>query len=140
MKSFDNSSIRLHDTFFYGLYMDPDILRSKGVEPRLPRKASAPGYQLRIGKMATLLRVPEAEAEAHGMVYALTHAEIHTLYWGSGLDAYVAEAVLVKTEQGDILATLCCNLLQPPADHESNPEYRDKLKACLQKLGLPNIL
>lgn len=51
----DNSNQRLNDVFFYGLYMDEEILKSKNVEPRNKRIAVVYDYKLRIGKMATLL-------------------------------------------------------------------------------------
>jgi len=103
----DNTKNRLNEVFFYGLYMDPEILQTKGVAARNPRKATAKGYRLRIGKMATLLR--EAEREAYGIVYQLTHSELNALYWGAGLTGYVAEALSVETEEGKALAVLCCN-------------------------------
>jgi hypothetical protein len=130
----DNSKDRLNAVFFYGLYMDPEILKAKGVEPRNPRKAVARGYQLRVGKMATLLR--EVNAEAHGIVYELTHDELNALYWRAGLEAYVAEAIEVETQNHENLAVLCCNLLAPPAEDESNPEYLDKLIQSMKKLGV----
>lgn len=131
----DNTENRLHDVFFYGLYMDPDVLKSKGVDPRNPRTGFVNGYKLRVGKMATLLR--EANAVAHGIVYSLTHDEINQLYWGSGLDAYITEALLVETEAGDRLAALCCNLRVPPAENEANPEYLVKLLKCMDQYNLP---
>lgn len=134
MIAINNDSQRLQPVFFYGLYMSPDVLISKGVEPRQPRKAVLKNYRLHIGKLATLLRDPQAET--WGMVYDLKHDEIHRLYWGAGLDAYVAEAVMVSTEQ-HLLAALCCNLLHPPAEDEKNPDYRQKLYACMTKLKLP---
>ncbi|MEJ2456350.1 MAG: gamma-glutamylcyclotransferase [Candidatus Thiodiazotropha sp.] len=130
----DNSENRLNDVFFYGLYMDPDVLKAKGVIPRNPRKAVAKGHRLRIGNMATLLREPNAEA--YGIVYQLTHDEVYRLYWGSGLDAYVAEAIVVETESHDKVVALCCNLLTPPAEGESNPEYLQKLTQCMHKYGV----
>ncbi len=130
----DNSRNRLNTVFFYGLYMDPEILEAKGVEPRNPRKAVAKGYRLRIGNMATLLR--EANAEAQGIVYELTHDELNALYWGSGLEAYVAEAIEVETETHENLPVLCCNLLVPPTEGESNADYLGKLVQCMKKLGV----
>ena len=73
----DNSLNSLQEVFFYGLYMDPEILKSKGVEPRNPRIAIVKGYKLRIGNMATLLR--SEGSEANGIVYSLTHSEIVVL-------------------------------------------------------------
>lgn len=74
---------------------------------------------------------------AHGFVYSLTHDEINKLYRGSGLDAYIAEALLVEIEDGDKLAVLCCNLRVPRADDEANPEYFAKLQKCMSRYGVP---
>jgi len=117
----ENSQDRLNDVFFYGLYMDPTVLESKGVKPRNPRKGVVKGYQLRIGKMATLLR--QGNAEAHGVIYSLTHDEIDQLYRGSGLNMYVAESLLAITQSNQTLPVLCCNLLNPPEPQETAQAY-----------------
>ena len=130
----DNSETRLNDVFFYGLYMDPEILRAKGVEPRNPRKAVVRGYRLKVGTMATLLRA--GKSEAHGIVYALTHAEVKTLYSGGGLEAYVVESLAAETENKENIAVLCCNLMVPPEEGDSNPEYLEKLLQCMKKLDV----
>ena len=39
----DNSKDRLLDVFFYGLYMDEEILKSKNVNPRKKRESISPG-------------------------------------------------------------------------------------------------
>jgi hypothetical protein len=134
MPSSDNSPHRLHDVFFYGLYMVPEILAERGVAMRNPRRGRVEGYTLRIGKRATLLRADGGTA--HGMVYALTHAEIHALYAGAGLTDYAAEAVAVQVGT-QVLPALCCNLIVAPAEDESNPEYAARLKTAMEKLGLP---
>ncbi|MCU7936737.1 MAG: hypothetical protein KZQ99_18000, partial [Candidatus Thiodiazotropha sp. (ex Dulcina madagascariensis)] len=68
---------------------------------------------------------------------ALTHDELDKLYWGAGLNAYVAESLLVETDGNGKVAALCCNLLVPPKEEERNPEYLGKLVQCMNKLGLP---
>ena len=35
--------------FFYGLFMDPALLRDQGVQPENPRAATVAGYRLAIG-------------------------------------------------------------------------------------------
>ena len=131
----DNTTNRLHDTFFYGLYMVPEILEKCGVDARNPRKAYVENFELCIGNKATLLRSPGKKA--FGIIYSLTHDEINQLYWGAGLTEYRSEALIATREDGNTLAVLCCNLLTPPADGESNPEYAEKLEAAMQNLGLP---
>lgn len=130
----DNSPLRLQNVFFYGLYMDPEILESKGVTPREPREGYVEGYKLRIGNMATLLR--EAGSKATGLVYSLTHKELDKLYAKSGLDMYVSEAVLVTLSSGERIPALCCNLLTPPSPEEANAEYEAKLALCKSRLNL----
>jgi hypothetical protein len=130
----DNSAARLHDVFFYGLYMDPDLIKGKGASPRNPRKASVRGFALRVGKKATLLR--QAGAVTQGMIYALTHGEIDALYRGAGLTEHLPEALLADLESGEKIPVLCCNLLNPPGPEESNPDYIAKLQSLKRRLGL----
>ena len=131
----DNSNQRLQDVFFYGLYMDEEILKSKKVQPRNKRIAIANGYKLRIGNMATLLR--QKDSKAYGLVYALTHEEIDTLYVKAGLTAYVTEALTIELEDDSFISALCCNLLNPPKEDECNMEYHQKLEKCMKYYNLP---
>jgi len=133
-KKMNNSTQRLNDVFFYGLYMDEEILKSKGVEPRNKKRAIAHGYVLRLGNMATLLR--KENATAYGMVYSLTHEEIDILYKNSGLTQYVNEALMVELEDKSNIVVLCSVLLDAPKVDESNEEYYKKLVMCMKKYGL----
>ena len=130
----DNSRNRLHEVFFYGLYIDPKLLEKAGVNARNPRVARVENFVLRIGNKATLLRAPGEVV--HGFIYSLTYDEINTLYWGAGLYDYIAESLIAKTTSGSV-AVLCCNLLDPPNDNESNPDYLSKLEELKSHLGLP---
>jgi len=60
--------------FFYGLFMDPEVLQEKGIVAFDPRRAHVQGYALKIGERATL--IPEPESKAFGMVMALSHADL----------------------------------------------------------------
>jgi hypothetical protein len=129
----DNSENRKHDVFFYGLYMDPDILKSVGVKPNNPRIGYVENYKLRIGNKATLLRAPGEKA--NGVVYSLSHSDINKLYWDAGLKEYVSEALMAKIGT-ETIPVLCCNLLVPPNESESNQAYAEKLKVSMNKLGI----
>jgi hypothetical protein len=129
----DNSNSRVINVFFYGLYMDPDVLVDRGVQPRDPRRASVADYSLRIGTQATLLR--RTGAQAWGVVYSLTHDEVNVLY--GALPTYRAEPVLAQTVNGRSVPALCYTLLDPPEPHEANPDYEAALTATLHRLGLP---
>ncbi len=123
------------DGFFYGLFMDEDILRDAGVEPTALRAGFVDGFALRIGKRATL--VPTAGARAYGMLIALRHRELDLLYSAPGLERYAAEAVLACTLAGESVPALCYNLREVPSPDEHNPDYASKLRAVLRELGFP---
>lgn len=53
---------RRADAFFYGLFMDQDLLRAKGVLPEAAELAWLDGYALRIGRRTVL--VPSACARS----------------------------------------------------------------------------
>jgi hypothetical protein len=126
---------RRADVFFYGLFMDEDLLRSKGLAPEGVELASVPGWSLRIGQRAAL--VPDRTGRTFGIVMSLTLAELDRLYSEPGVQAYQPQAVLAHLAGGGVIAALCYNLPQPPAPKERNPEYAAKLRAVAQRVGLP---
>ena len=128
-------SDRRIDGFFYGLFMDIDILREAGVAPVSPRRAYVDNFALRIGQRATLL--PSAGGRAYGMVFALTHSELERLYTAPGLEQYRPEAVLAQSLEGTAVPALCYNLRDAPRPHERNPDYATRLQRALSKLDFP---
>ena len=130
----DNSIDRLHDVFFYGLYMDEEILKSKDIIVRNKRHAYVDNYALRVGNLATLVR--KEKSCAYGMVYSMTQKEVYSLYEGIGLSQYVTEALLCTLSDGSNIAVLCKILEEEPTVDESNDEYFSKLKSCMERYGL----
>ena len=128
-------SDRRVDGFFYGLFMDVEVLGQHGVAPLNPRQAYVDGFALRIGQRATLL--PSPGARVYGMVFSLTHADLDRLYTAPGLEQYRPEAVLAQPLDGGPAPALCYNLPEPPRPHERNPEYAARLRHALNKLGFP---
>ena len=128
-------SARRIDAFFYGLFMDVEVLRDAGVSPGNARRAYVDDFALRIGRRATL--VPSVGARAYGMLIELTHAELDRLYAAPGLELYRPEAVLARPFEGASTPALCFNLREAPPQHERNPEYAEKLLAVLRKLDFP---
>ena len=124
------------DVFFYGLFMDAELLRAKGVNPTNLRAASTPGFALRIGQRATLVRNPHGRA--HGILMELTHADVDRLYEEPSVQAYRPEAVLCKLHDGSQVPALCFNLVEPPRPEEANSEYAAKLRDLAARLGLPS--
>jgi hypothetical protein len=128
-------SERRIDAFFYGLFMDIEILREAGVAPTNPRRAYVDEFELRIGQRATLL--PSAGARAYGMLFALTCSELDRLYAGPGLEQYRPEAILARPLEGTSTPALCYNLREAPRPDERNPEYAGQLQRALMRLDFP---
>ena len=131
-----NTNARRIEVFFYGLFMDADLLRNKDAHPTDIRAASAPGYALRIGQRATLLQNPGSRA--FGILMKLTHAEIDHLYSDPTVQAYRAEAILTELADGSRVPALCFNLVVPPSPEEANAEYAAKLRDLARRLNLPS--
>lgn len=121
--------------FFYGLFMDADILESIGVRPVNPRRAYADGYALRIGKRATL--VPSDGDRAYGVVFSLTDEEFARLYAAPGLEEYQPRTIRVQVLEGDVVLAACYNLREAPKRGEANEEYAARLREVLRKLDFP---
>jgi hypothetical protein len=123
------------EIFFYGLFMDPQVLEAKGIHPGDARLAAVPGFGLRIGARAAL--VPTPGGEVHGVLMKLSHADLEKLYSEPSVQAYRPEPVLAVARDGATVAALCYNLPEPPAPDERNPEYAAKLRALARRIGLP---
>ncbi|MCI0413115.1 gamma-glutamylcyclotransferase [bacterium] len=123
------------DIFFYGLFMDTETLRSKGVQPVNPRLVSVPGFALRIGQRATL--VPDPDSRVYGVLMQLSHFEIEQLYADASVQMYRPEAVIAELENAAPVPALCFNLPEPPGPDEANQQYAQKLRDLARRLGLP---
>jgi hypothetical protein len=123
------------EVFFYGLFMDDELLRAKGANPINIRPAWVADFALRIGQRATLLRTPGSRA--YGLLMELTHAEIELLYSEPSVSAYRPEAVLPELADGSRVPALCFNLVVAPGADETSSEYATKLRALAQRLKFP---
>lgn len=129
-------TVRRIDGFFYGLFMDVDVLREAGVHPSNPRRAYVPDWALRIGDRACL--VPSRGDRAYGMLIALTHDELDGLYGAPGLEDYRPEPVLARCLDGEEqVPALCFNLVEAPPPAARNTAYAERLRSVLVDLDLP---
>ena len=126
---------RLINTFFYGLFMDEEVLRAAKVEPREPRRAVVPGYRLLIGNRATLS--PAFGAQSYGVLFNVAPEELRALYSAPGLESYKPQSVLAMLENGSFEPATTYNLATDPLPNERNPEYAGKLRAVLARLAFP---
>jgi hypothetical protein len=125
---------RLLDVFFYGLFMDADLLRAKGLHPVNMHSGCVRDMAVRVGKRACLAASPGSVA--HGIVMQLTHSELERLYAEPSVAMYKPEAVLVERADGGRVAALCFNLPTAPAPDEEDLGYVDALRDLRRRLGL----
>jgi hypothetical protein len=124
-------------TFFYGSYMNLDVLAGVGVVPGEVRVARLPGYDLVIAPRANL--IPSERAVAYGIVAGLAHDELERLYAHAREalgEVYLPEPVLVELLGGGFVPALCylCPRMEPrPAE----AAYVERILAPARALGFP---
>jgi hypothetical protein len=123
------------DVFFYGLFMDADLLRAEGISPANIRNVCVPGYALRIGQRATLVRSPGARV--YGTLVELSHEEVERLYSEPSVSAYRPEAALCELSHGAGVPALWFNLVKLPNTDEVNADYAAKLRDHQSQITLP---
>ncbi len=122
--------------FFYGLFMDAELLRKQELSPRVLGRACARDYELRIGDKAAL--VPKPGAVSYGMLIALSDKDLAVLYSGEGVAGYEAIDVAVEMlDDGSTRLVACYNLPVAKLSKTFNAAYAQALSSTLQRLGFP---
>ena len=121
--------------FFYGLFMDAELLRSRGLRVLDSQAARLDGYDLGIGSRATL--VPARGRSAHGILMSVPSEDLQRLYSDPSVSLYVPQPVEVTTGNGSRVAATCYNLPESLQDSRANREYARKLHDLAARLGLP---
>ena len=125
---------KMIEVFFYGLFMDQDLLVEKGFNPSNPRKGYVAGMGLRIGKRATLVHAQDERA--YGIVMQLSEDESTALYSEESVSDYIPEQVVVTLNSGVHLDATCYNLPEHLLSG-SNRKYAKLLTQVAIKAGLP---
>jgi len=121
------------DVFFYGLFMDADVLRSHGASPRRGRAAFVADHVVQLRTKAILLRA--AGERAYGMVYSLTRREMQALY--RNVQGYEEQLVTAHLRDGTGIAAASMVHRSPPLSTPIDPKYAAQWTAILMRLGLP---
>ena len=95
-------------TFFYGSFINLDVLKELDYTPRKYEVARLPGFDITICPLANLVR--SEELTAYGIVATGTHTNLARLYDHAENilgGRYLPEAVLVQTMTGHWIPALC---------------------------------
>lgn len=120
--------------FFYGLFMDKDILIEKGIIPSNPRKGYLNDYTLKIGNRASL--IPCKNEKAYGIIMEVDNEDVIKLYTEKSVADYIPEKVTIVTGSNEYLKATCYNL---PLEliTGTNEAYARSLYDLAEKLSFP---
>jgi len=96
------------EVFFYGLFMDANILSEKGIKPSNPRTGYLNDYALKIGNRASL--IPCKNEKSYGIVMTVDEDAIHYLYAEASVADYIPEEVTIITNSNESITATCYNL------------------------------
>ena len=125
-------------TFFYGSYINLDVLKEVNYTPGEYEIASLPGFDITIRPLANLVR--SDRHTAYGIVATGTHTELTCLYEHAEDvlgGRYLPEAVLVQTRTGRWMPALSLRLRRTVHCHCRGPaqlwwmRYRVYGQLCL---------
>lgn len=123
--------------FFYGTFMNREVLIDHGVTPTSMVPAKLNGFELYIRPRVNL--TPSDRSCVYGVLAAVTHAELSRLYLGLeevfGVK-YSPEPVLAETLDGNFRPVLCF-IAQYMNESPPAQEYVTELAACVRQAGLP---
>jgi cation transport regulator ChaC len=93
-------------TFFYGSFMNPDVLAKAEVRPTEAQMGRLDGWDIKIAPRATL--VPSEGRSVFGILAKVTHADLEKLYTKDwfGFGTYLPEAVLVEDSAEHLVPAL----------------------------------
>jgi len=94
--------------FFYGSYMNFDVLKDVNLLPEQWEVARVNGYDITIQSRANMVR--SDRACVYGILVAATHAELDRLYGHTESvlgETYLPEPVLAETLNGTWIPALC---------------------------------
>jgi hypothetical protein len=123
--------------FFYGLYMDFEVLGRHGVSPGRWEVASLSGYDFLVSSWGHL--APSERGRVYGLNIAVTHDDLERLYGASNTFLklrYFPEPVLVETAEGKFVPALCYVAHEPPGG-PVNRDYVEGMLRLSKKYGFP---
>jgi hypothetical protein len=124
----------MKSVFFYGLFMDENLLKEKGLNPLGTKLAHVDGYGLRIGERATLTK--SALERSYGTVIQVSEVELGKLYGDESVVDYFPEKVTAIDTEGSTLKAVSYILPMEKLSGK-NSEYAKALSIVARKIGLP---
>ena len=125
----------MQSIFFYGLFMDCDLLKARGFSPENPELARLEGYGLRIGERATLIK--SEHETVYGLVVTMPSNQLNQLYGEDSVADYEPESAVALNASNDAISCVVYNLSVVKIKG-CNIIYARSLSAVAQQIGLPS--
>jgi hypothetical protein len=123
--------------FFYGLFMDVNLLRERGCTPLSDTLARLDDYRLVVGQAKSTV-VRSAGDSVWGRAMDIEDVELATLYAGEQYASYVATPVALKLATAKRCEAVCFIRPRVPGDDAPDPAYLAALIHTAQAVGLPD--
>ena len=122
--------------FFYGSFMNAEVLARADVHPTEQQMARLDGWGLKIEPRATL--VPAEDARVFGILARLTHAQLDKLYTQDwfGFGTYLPEAVMVIGGAGRHVPAMCYIAWETVGGRPTD-EYIGKMVSVAREYAFP---
>lgn len=121
--------------FFYGSFINREVLAQVEYAPRDVEVARLHGYDISIAPLATL--VPADGRTVYGILALATHAELGRLYTQEWVGDYLPHPVAVERLDGSLRPALC--YIKPrQAPHPPANDYLDRIVGPARELGFPD--
>lgn len=125
--------------FFYGSYINLDVLKEVDLTPRDVEVATLSGFGLSIAPRANIVRDPQAVV--YGILARATHVELDRLYTEHALGklggVWLPEAVLVTDEQGRLRPALTY-IAPDMAPSAAETDYVERIARPAEAFGFPD--
>jgi hypothetical protein len=120
--------------FFYGSFMDLELLRTLGVVPKTFGKAELKNWSIAFSSMATLV---QSEGDSvYGTIAELSRDEVRMLYTRDDLKHYSPVDIAVATERNKRVPAQCY-ISKPGAGQKPSVEYLRRVIQAAESLGFP---
>lgn len=121
-------------TFFYGSFINLEVLKKVDVRPRTIEVARLPGFDIRIRPLANIER--SDQGIVYGINAAVTHPELERLYRQDWVGSYFPEAVLTETLEAKLVPALVY-IAPVGEDSDPSPDYVERILAPARDFGFP---
>lgn len=134
----DSSTDKKIWVFFYGSYINLNVLKEVDISPECFDIAKLSGFDIVIQPHANL--IPSFEHSVFGILTTASHVELQRLYTDHALgvlgELYLPEAVVVQTLDGSLQPALCYIAPKMKATLAEN-EYIDRIVGPARNYDFP---